>query len=404
MKFNYTAQLKTGEIQKGLIDARDKFDASRQVKEKGLTPISVYPVDIVSFLSKISSISFGDVSLRDKILFAKNLSGMLQAGLSLSRGLGVLEKQAKNAKYKTILKNVSESISKGSSLSEALQKFPKIFPSLFVSMIHSGEESGSLPKSLKEAGDIMQKTYDLNKKIKGAMMYPSIIFSAMLLIGVLMLIFVVPTLTKTFSDVGAELPGSTKFIISISDFIRDNVSLFLFGLVSLIGGFYLLSMSPKVRRVFDYVIIRLPVIGAIVQEVNSARTTRTLSSLLSSGVSMSKSLSITKDVLQNVYYKEVVSVGISDIEKGLPLSGVFKSRPDLYPVMVSEMIEVGEETGNLSTMMMDIASFYEDEVDTKTKDLSTIIEPVLMVVIGGAVGFFAVSMLQPMYSILETIG
>ncbi len=403
MKFNYVSQNKIGEIHKGVMDSSDVTMAAKQIRDSGETPLSVQVIESENLWFKISHISFGGISLEERIMFTKNLSGMLQAGLSLARSLTVLEKQTQNYKYKKVLQTLSETISKGGSLSDGMKKFPDTFSSLFVSMVRSGEESGSVPKALTEVGTNLQKTYALNKKIKGALMYPGIIFSAMILIGVLMLIFVVPTLTKTFADVGAELPGSTKFIIWLSDTVSNHLLLFLGFIAGIFGIVYFMTTFESTKMILDYTIIKLPVVGVIVQEMNAARTTRTLSSLLSSGVSMSKALEITKEVLQNVYYKNVIDKGMSGIEKGIPLSSVFKERTDLYPIMVGEMIEVGEETGNLSSMMIDIANFYEGEVDSKTKDLSTIIEPILMVFIGAAVGFFAVSMLQPMYSILDTI-
>lgn len=234
-------------------------------------------------------------------------------------------------------------------------------------------------------------------------MYPSIIFGAMILIGILMLMFVVPTLTKTFSDVGAKLPASTRFVIWLSDAVSHNIILVILFIVGFAGLLYFLGKIEKTKIMLDYIVLRIPVVGNLIKETNSARTARTLSSLLSSGVNMSRALDITKDVLQNSQYKKVIEKAIFDLEKGLPLSSVFKERIDLYPVMMGEMMEVGEETGNTASMLVDIAVFYESEVDTKTKDLSTIIEPVLMVCIGAAVGFFAVSMLTPMYSVLENI-
>lgn len=403
MKFKYTSQTKTGEMSNGIIDAVDKFTAAKQIRETGETPLFVEDFNESNFFNKINHIGFGSIGLREKIIFTRNLSGMLQAGLSLGRSLVILEKQSKNYEYKNILKSLSDSISKGESLSDGMKKFPNTFSTLFVAMVSAGEESGSLPKSLTEVGLSLQKTYDLNKKIKGALMYPSIIFSAMIIIGVLMLVFVVPTLTKTFTDVGAKLPASTTFIIWLSDTISNNILLFILAIAGVFGFFFVLSKFESTKKILDYIVLKLPVVGNIAQETNSARTARTLSSLLSSGVNMSRALNITKDVLQNIQYKKVLERAVNDLEKGLPLSSVFKDRVDLYPVMMGEMMEVGEETGNLSSMLVDIAVFYESEVDAKTKDMSTIIEPVLMVIIGAAVGFFAVSMLQPMYSVLENI-
>jgi type IV pilus assembly protein PilC len=234
-------------------------------------------------------------------------------------------------------------------------------------------------------------------------MYPSIILIAMIIIAILMMIYIVPTLTATFKETGGELPSSTKFVIWLSDSIKNNILLFILLLLSFFGGGYMFTKSKFTQKYFDSIILHLPVIGTMVKEVNTARTARTMSSLLLSGVTISKSLSITEEVLQNVHYKKLINQAITSIEKGSNLSFSFKNNTNLYPVMMGEMVEVGEETGNLSKMLIDIADFYEEEVDNKTKDLSTIIEPVLMVFIGGAVGFFAVSMISPMYSVMDTI-
>lgn len=346
---------------------------------------------------------FSKVSLSEKIVFTNNLSGMLMAGLSLTRALTIFEKQTTNPAMKKVLTSLIDSINSGNTLSDGMKKFPKVFSGLFTSMVHSGEESGGLPKALSEVGLNLKKSYDLNKKIKSALTYPTIIFCAIILIGILMMIFVVPTLTKTFKDLGADLPASTKTIIWISDTVSQHTLLFLLVLAVIITGMVLFMRLKATQKYFDYIVLRIPVVGTLAKEVNTARTARTLSSLLSSGVDMSRALTITQEVLQNIYYKEIIRQAVVSIEKGSVLSSSFKDNPKLYPVMMGEMIEVGEETGNLAKMLIDIANFYESEIDNKTKDLSTIIEPVLMVFIGGAVGFFAVSMISPMYSVMSKI-
>lgn len=403
MKFKYKAQSTNGEVSEGVIDAPDKFTVARELREKGNTPISIELIEEGKSKSFLSFSLFSRVSLSEKIVFTNNLSGMLSAGLALTRALTVLEKQSKNEKLKSIITSLIDDINKGGTLSLGMSKFPKVFSGIFVSMVRSGEESGSLPKVLSEVGITLKKTYDLNKKIKGAMTYPTIIFSAMILIGILMMIYVVPTLTKTFKDIGSELPSSTKFIIWLSDTISQNVVLVFVVLFAAVFGFIYFSKLKFTKRYFDFIILRLPMIGNLVREINTARTARTLSSLLSSGVDLSKALTITEDVLQNVYYKKLIKDSIEAVEKGVALSVLFKEHTELYPVMMGEMMEVGEETGKLSIMLLDIANFYEEEVDNKTKDLSVIIEPVLMVFIGGAVGFFAVSMISPMYSVMDNI-
>jgi len=403
MKFKYKSQTKNNGIAEGIIESPDVFSVARDIREKGDVPISIKEFNEKKGIVSFSFDFFGSVSLAEKIIFTNNLSGMLQAGLAITRALGILEKQSTNNTFKKVLHSLVEDINQGVTLSDSMKKFPNIFSSVFVSMVRSGEESGSLAISLKEIGVNLKKSYDLNKKIKGAMMYPSIILGAIVLIGVLMMIYVVPTLTKTFKELGTKLPSSTQFIIWISDTLKNNSGLLLV-LVVIIGlSVYFFSKLKIVRRAFSFIILRLPAVGQLIKEVNTARTARTLSSLLSSGVDMSKALSITEEVLQNVYYKELIRDSITSIEKGYTLSSTFKANTHLYPVMVGEMIEVGEETGKLSSMLLDIANFYEEEVDNKTKDLSTIIEPILMIFIGGAVGFFAVSMITPMYSIMDNV-
>ncbi len=403
MKFEFKSKKQDNTINAGIMDAPDRFAAAKQIRDNGELPISINEFS-ESFFSKIKVLLLsGSIKLRDKIMFTRNLSGMLEAGLPLYRALSVLVKQTNNETMKKTLNTLIETINKGGTLSDGMAKHPKIFSTLFVSMVRAGEESGAISSSLKEVGVSLQKSYDMNRKIKSALTYPTIIVGAIILIGVLMLIYVVPTLTKTFAKIGADLPTSTKFVIWLSDTVKDHTVLFIGGLLCIVGLFFILSKLKKTKIYFDLFILKLPVVGNIAKEMNTARTARTMSSLLVSGVTMSRSLEITHEVLQNDQYKKVIKEAILSIEKGEPLSKTFKKYLNLYPVMMGEMVEVGEETGKLSDMLHDIASFYEGEVDSKTKDLSTIIEPVLMVFIGGAVGFFAISMITPMYSILDNI-
>jgi type II secretory pathway component PulF len=402
MQLIYSALTKDGTRTKGLIDAPDKFAAARMIREKGEFPISVKSSK-KKFDLNLNIPFLSSVSLHEKILFTKNLSGMLTAGLSLTRALSVLAKQSKNKMMQSTIEALIKNIDQGGTLSEGMKKFPKIFSVLFVSMIRAGEESGKMAEALQEVGSSLEKSYKLNKKVKGAMTYPMIIMIAIFCIGVLMMIYVVPTLTKTFQGLGVALPLPTRIIIGISNFLINHTIIFLCAVGLIVFGGLFMSKFPRVKRSFDFVVLHLPFVGNLTKEINSARTARTLSSLLTSGVSVTRSLEITKDVLENHYYKDVIDHSITAVQKGVPLSQIFRDNTKLYPIMVGEMMEVGDETGKTSDMLIDIAEFYENEVDSKTKDLSTIIEPVLMIFIGIAVGFFAVSMLTPMYSILDNI-
>ena len=270
-------------------------------------------------------------------------------------------------------------------------------------MAKAGEESGSLATSLKTVAFQMEAVYMLTKKVKGALIYPAIVLSVMLVIGVLMMIYVVPTLTATFTELHSQLPASTQVIITISNFLRSD-TLASVGILILAAALVYFSVRTKIgKRLGDLVFLRLPIIGIIVKETNTARTARTLSSLLSSGVPVVEALSITGDVLQNSYYKEVLRKAQGSIEKGTSISSVFVEREDLYPPFLGEMVAVGEETGKLSEMLANVGTFYENEVDQKTKDMSTVVEPFLMVFIGSAVGFFAVAMITPMYTVLNNV-
>jgi type IV pilus assembly protein PilC len=389
------------EVEK-IIEADDKFALFRQLKKDNETLVS-FKEEKAGSLRKFN-ISFGSgIKTAEKINFARNLGAMLEAGLALSRALAVIERQASNKRLKKIVTELNASISTGMTLHEAMQKSPNVFSTLFVSMVKAGEESGSLADSLKGIAVQIEKTYSIQRKLKGALIYPAIIFSVMIIVGILMLIYVVPTLTATFTQVNAKLPLSTQILIDVSNFLQFHYIIFISGIISLIVAFFYARSTKKGKRFFDFLSLHLPIIGGIVKETNAARTARTLSSLLSSGVDMVLAMQITAEVLQNSYYKEILLETEKIIQKGQPIASVFSANEKLYPPFVSEMVSVGEETGKLTAMLLGVAVFYENEVEQKTKDMSTIIEPVLMVFIGAAVGFFAVSIITPTYTVLNNI-
>lgn len=403
-KFKYKVREAGGGETEGEVTATDRFAVAADLRGAGKIIVSIeeakeFSIPGVAFINGL----LARVKLRDLIIFSHNLSLMMTAGLSLSRALSILERQTKNPTFKTTIKTLIEDISHGNTLSGSMAKFPKVFSPIFVSMVRAGEESGGLAASLLVVGDQLEKSYLLKKKIKGALIYPSVVLSALAIIAVLMFIFVVPTLAATFKDLHVELPTSTKVIMWISDVLSNHLLAGLTGV--LVFGFGLASIlrTPRGHRAFEAALFRLPIVGGLVRQSNAARTTRTLSSLLSSGVDMIEAITITRDVLQNSYYKEVMSIAIDRVQKGISLSSVFVENEKIYPLLVGEMVEVGEETGKLSQMLMNVAIFYEDEVDSATKNMSTIIEPLLMVVIGISVGFFAVSMITPMYSVMSGI-
>lgn len=402
-KFKYKVRELSGQETEGEAEGADRFAVAADLRSSGKTVVSVEEVK-TGFTFDMGAINamLSRVKMQELIVFAHNLSAMMKAGLSLSRGITILERQTKNPAFKLTLKTLVDEISRGSTLSAGMAKFPKVFTPVFVSMVRAGEESGGLADALLVVGDQLEKSYLLKKKIKGAMIYPAVVISTLVVIGVLMFIYVVPTLASTFKELNTELPTSTKLIIWLSDFLSNHLLLGIVVVATIGFSFYSLLRTKQGRRGFETVLFRLPVVGELVRQSNAATTTRTMSSLLSSGVDMIEAITITRDVLQNSYYKDLMTTASERVQKGIPLSSVFAGT-NIYPMLVGDMIEVGEETGKLSSMLLNVALFYENEVDNATKNMSTIIEPLLMVFIGASVGFFAVSMISPMYSVMNNV-
>ncbi len=350
------------------------------------------------------SFSIKKVKPQEKISFAKNLAVMIDAGLSVNRAISIIGKQSRNKKFNQILSQISEDISRGESFSDALKKHSDIFSDLFCAMVKAGEESGTLSNSLKSVANQLEKSHKLNKKIIGAMIYPTIIIVLMIVVGFLMMVFMVPMITETFKGLNVPLPLATRVLIAISDFLKSNILIVLgFAVVIFVSLFYF-AKSKKGKKIIDFSLLKIPVISTMVKEVNSARTARTLGSLVSSGVDIVSAIKVTENVVQNVFYKQILTQSAVDVEKGETMSSIFSKYENLYPIFMSEMISVGEETGKISKMFENVADYYENEVEEKTKNLSTIIEPFLMILIGITVGIFAVAMLAPTYSLVDVIG
>ncbi|MBU3925877.1 type II secretion system F family protein [Patescibacteria group bacterium] len=400
MHFTYFAKKVSGEEIRGVMEANDRFDLAKLLKQQDYVLVSCKEDSGKKFFFTIPAI-FNSVSISDKIFFSRNLSVMVSAGVSIARGLEILGRQTKNTSLKKILANLTDFIKKGGSLSEGMKQYPRVFSSLFTAMVRVGEETGKLSESLILVSEQIERDNAIRKKVKGAMMYPSIVVIVMILIGILMLIYVVPTLTATFEELGVELPMSTQIIILLSNFFTQHTILFLIILLITISTIAFFARSPGGKKVMGGILLHFPLFSPLVKKVNAARTSRSLASLISAGVDVLEALAITKDVVQNDKFKAVLEMAKSDIQKGIPMSESFKKSANLYPILVGEMMAVGEETGKLTDMLLRLATFYEDEVAESTKNMSTVIEPILMVIIGAGVGFFAISMIKPMYSMVS---
>ncbi len=404
MKFRITVRKEGVSDQIRTLEAPSRFAVYDQIQKEGGMVVELTEGKTYFKIPEWLNITFGTGVKRSEIIrTAKNLSAMLSAGLSISRALSVIERQSSNKNLKTIVTGLSESIKNGSSFHEALTAYPKVFPEIFVAMARSGEESGSLADSLTVVALQMERSEELIRKIKGAMIYPVIVIIAVFVVGILMLIYVVPTLTSTFTQLGVQVPLATRMIVALSDFMVNHLLIVLSALIaSLIGGIAFVRSRVGSRMVLA-ASLHLPVINELIRETYTARASRTLSSLLSAGVPVLEALSITKEVVHAEAFAKVVEEAEEHVKKGEPLSTSFSKYTKLYPILMSDMLAVGEETGKVAEMLRQIAEFYEEDVAEKTKDLSTIIEPVLMLLIGTFVGIFAVSMIAPIYSLSSAI-
>jgi len=400
--FLYKAKDSSGRIKSGELNAADKDKLAKSLKDSGLTPF--YFEEVKDKRSSIKLSKFlKRVSTVDKMLFARHLRVMLKAGLSFSRAITVLSEQTRNAYFTEILQDVKNNVQKGNSLADSLAKYPKVFNNLFVSMIRVGETSGNLEEVLDMLSLQLKKDHELTSRIKGAMTYPAVIILAMIVIGSLMMMFVVPSILKIFDEMGEELPLTTRLIMDISDIFQNYGAFIFLGVITLTVIFFRIIKTSKGKRYFDYLLLNIPVINGIVSKVNMARFSRTLSSMTASGVSIVESLEVISNTLGNTYYKDSIKRASKDVQKGIPLGEVIGRYDKLYQPLMIHMIEVGEETGTLENTLRQIAEFYEEEINQITSNLSSIIEPILMLIIGGAVGLFAISIIQPMYSIMGSI-
>ncbi len=402
MKFKYKARKKTGELQTGVLEGESERAVRKKAEDEGLKIIYLKEGDEKKGISLDFLNNIFHVPALEVITFVHLLSVMVKSGLSLSKALGALSRQTKNKKFSTVIADVNLSVSKGNTFADSLAKHPDIFDELFINMVRVGEISGTLESILFLLSDQMKKDYELKSKVKGAMIYPAVILTVMIGVGVVVMIYVMPKLTAIFTAANVELPATTRFLMAISNLLV-NYGVYIFVIAVILGVVLKNLATGRGVAVADKIILKSPIFGEIAKKINVARFARTTSSLIKGGVSISTALKTVSKTLSNYYYKKSIYLASEKIEKGESLKDILSGFPDLYTPLVIQMIEVGEETGSLDDIMMDLAEFYEGEINETTKNLSTIIEPVLMVVMGIAVGFFAISMIQPMYSIGDTI-
>lgn len=404
-KYNYVAKSLDGIEKSGSIEAGDVHEISQALHQEGYilvrADLESVPKNKFNFL-KLVFPSFG-VSFKEKIFFTRNLQIMIASGISLPRAVSILISQTKNKKFAKTLNKIKEEITKGKSFSETILLYPAIFSEFFYSMTKVGEETGTLERVLQILTGQMEKDYELRTKIKGALIYPAVIVCAMIGIGFLMLIYVIPQLASTFRELNVELPMTTKFVIGLGEFSLKYWYLVIIIVTVLVMVSRIILKTSRGKKIYDGLAIKTPILAPIVKNVNSAYTVRNLSSLIAASVSLPRALEITAGTLGNSNYSQALLEIKEKVKKGEKFSEALKKFDKIYPETIIQMIAVGEETGETSNILSKLAEFYENEVNEATKNLASVIEPLLMLLIGGVVGFFAVSMVQPMYSMLDAI-
>ena len=403
-KYSYTARSQSGELKSGIMEAKSEQELSKLLRQEGYFLIKAESEEDKSKKRfKISLPFFNRVGLKEKMFFTRNLRVMVVSGIALPRAVKILSEQTTNKKYKRILTSIAKDLTKGQNFSQSLSYYPNVFSELFQNMIKVGEETGTLEEVLRVLSEQMEKEHELRSKVVSAMIYPAIIVTAMVGIGILMLVLVIPKLAQTFTELGVELPLTTRIVIFLGTFIAQKWYLFLLIIIIVLFLFRMALKSNRGKKILASFALKTPIISTLVKKTNTAIFARNISSLIMAGVSIVRSLEIISTTLGNLYFKEAVKETAEKVRKGEKMAQALKSYQNLFPSLVLEMIEIGEETGETSSILAKLADFYEEEVAVTSKNLSAVVEPLLMILIGATVAFFAISMIQPMYSMLQAI-
>lgn len=386
---------KTGEIIKADISAHDEQGAAKLLIERGLFPISVEEQNKGSF-----NVEFGSgVSSKDRVVFTRQLATLINAGLPLTQSLRTVREQVNSKKLLTILDEVTADVEGGTNMHDAFAKHPKVFNPIYLSLIEAGEASGTLDKTLERIAFQQEKDAAIVSKLRGALIYPAVVLTVILIVLVCMLVLVVPQIASLFKDLNKALPLQTRFLIGFTDFIIHYWWVVLFAIVGLV----LLGISYKNsvagRRLVDEQKIHWPVFGALLHKMYMARFCRTVGTLVGTGVPLLKALEIVKNAISNVYIAEGIQRAIGEVQAGKSLSGSLE-KDERFMVLVPQMIKIGETSGSLDDMMARAAQYYEAEVDETVNNLSVLIEPVLMVGLGVLVLVLVLTILLPIYGLV----
>jgi type IV pilus assembly protein PilC len=377
--------------------AASKEELGRLLQKDQITVLSVAPAKGgigIPFLKREK------VKLKDLAVYSRQLSVLIDAELPLIQSLGILEEQQKNTYFKNVIKTVKDDVEGGSTLNQAKRKHPKAFDDLYCNLIASGEQSGSLDIMLRRLSEFIEKTVRLRAKVKQAMIYPVAIVLFAIVVSIFLLWKVIPVFASIFRDLGAELPFLTAFIVALSDFVSKYIFLIAAGFVALIFLFRFYRNTKQGHWATDRLILKMPLFGKLLYKVAMTRVTRTLATLISGGVPMLEALKITSTTAGNVIIEQEIVEARKLVSEGKTMSESFK-QAGRFPTMMLQMINVGEATGTLDEMLSKLAEFYDEEVDAAVSALLSILEPILLIFVGGIVGGLVISMYLPIFSLMQ---
>ncbi|MCK4501267.1 type II secretion system F family protein [Candidatus Babeliales bacterium] len=401
--FNYKAKNKEGSDIIGKIEAININVASKILSERGLTVVNLKRKRRIKFFDKYFGKFFNRIPVKDLLFFLRELSVLISANIPLIQSLHIIEKQIENKMLRGVILEVADDVEGGSKLSDSLGRFPDIFDSFYINIIKSGETSGKLDEVLNYLTEEEEKNYDMMKKIKGAMIYPAFIFTSLIVVGIVMMVFVVPKLTKVFTQSNLELPWTTQLVIKMSSFISGNIYLIICFLIAASLSFLYFRKKKKVQNIISEIFFKIPFVSELYIKIILARFIRTLGTLLSSGINILKALDISAETVgYNKYHKAIKELS-KEIGRGVSISNAMRKRQDLFPYMLINMVSVGEKTGNLDSILNELAIFYEEEVDNSIKNLISLIEPLLLLIMGLIVAAIAFSVITPIYQLVGSI-
>ncbi|WP_456459948.1 type II secretion system F family protein [Desulfurobacterium sp.] len=395
--YSYKGKTIFRKVKRGKVTADNIDMAKNLIRNKGIVYIESVKEEKSSGLNMEINLSFMDrVKLKDIVLFTRQLYSMINAGIPLVSALRALEQQVSNRKLKEIIKDVAKEVEEGGKFSAALAKHKDVFGDLYISMIKAAEEAGTLDTTLKRLAEYLEKIEHLRSKVKSAMFYPTFVLIIATIIVSGILIFVIPTFANIYKDLGGQLPTLTQIVINISNFLRDYIGWMIGALVVFIIAFKQLLKIDKVRYYFDMFMLKIPIFGDLILKSSIANFARTLSSMVSSGINILKALDIAAETSNNKIIQEEIKKVKDQVERGISLA-VALSRSKIFPPMLINMVAIGEDAGNLDEMLGKVADFYEEEVDTMVDGLTSLIEPLMMVFIGGIIGFIIIAMYLPIF-------